>query len=334
LERIFALIEQSKGDISAFTAIMEERNLPTEVYPPAHYPTAYYLAGLALMLLNKIRHAIRGYKTPRPFSSKHADLTANYSHEIVRHWLSFLLAYTNRTEADILRGKNVVELGPGGDLGAGLSLLARGAGSYKALDANPLAFSAPDEAYHKLFELLRKEGLSFDTEDLIKELRGALFSGGSERMKYICRKDFDLLAALGRDSADLVFSQAAFEHFDEPEKVISQLSETAKSGAVLVTEIDLKTHTRWIRDADPQNIYRYGESLYRGLSFMGSPNRLRPRDYRVMLEKHGWYNVEILPLSKLDASYVQDLRGSLNQRFRDPVNDMEYLSIMLCATKK
>jgi hypothetical protein len=63
-----------------------------------------------------------------------------------------------------------------------------------------------------------------------------------------------------------------------------------------VAEIDLKTHSRWIRDHDPNNIYRYSNAIYRALWFRGIPNRVRPYEYRAIFEAHGWTNVRITPL--------------------------------------
>ena len=47
--------------------------------------------------------------------------------------------------------------------------------------------------------------------------------------------------------------------------------------AHLVAEIDLQTHTRWIRNVDPLNIYRYSGQLYGSFRFSdgdGAPARV------------------------------------------------------------
>jgi hypothetical protein len=127
-----------------------------------------------------------------------------------------------------------------------------------------------------------------------------------------------------------VFSQAAFEHFDDVERTVEQLSVVCRPGAQIVAEIDLKTHSRWVRDHDPNSIYRYSDSLYRALWFRGIPNRVRPYEYREIFEAHGWSNVVITPLER-----ISDPRklGSVSRRFRDPRNELDLLSIVFCATK-
>jgi len=117
--------------------------------------------------------------------------------------------------------------------------------------------------------------------------------GYESRLRYVVNKNFDIVAAFGKATIDLVFSQAAFEHFDDIEKAVSQLSEICKDGALLVAEIDLKTHSRWIRDVDPNNIYRYSNYVYNLFRASGTPNRYRPYQYKEALERFGWSNIYI-----------------------------------------
>ena len=158
--------------------------------------------------------------------------------------------------------------------------------------------------------------------------------GKNDKLNYVCRKDFDL-SIFKEEKVDIVFSQAAFEHFDNVEKTVAQLSEVVKHGGIFIAEVDLKTHTRWIRDADPLNIYRYSDVTYNLFKFSGSPNRVRPFEYEEILEKHGWTNITINPLTILEKNYLnRKMIVSLNRRFSDPINNMDYLSIMIHAIKK
>lgn len=92
---------------------------------------------------------------------------------------------------------------------------------------------------------------------------------------------------------DIVVSNAAFEHFDDVERTVSPLQQVVRPGGVALIGVDLQTHSRWIRERDPNNIYRYPESLYRLFSFPGQPNRLRPQAYRTLFERHGWQDVTL-----------------------------------------
>ncbi|HEX3047124.1 MAG TPA: hypothetical protein VHY08_20390, partial [Bacillota bacterium] len=105
-------------------------------------------------------------------------------------------------------------------------------------------------------------------------------------------------------------------------------------GTILIAEVDLKTHTSWIRDLDPLNIYRYSDFIYNLFKFRGSPNRLRPFEYEEILKKNGWTDIQIIPSNKLEKEYMLKVKDNLNRRFREPINQMDYLSIILCATKE
>ncbi|MBN1308394.1 MAG: methyltransferase domain-containing protein [Chitinispirillaceae bacterium] len=171
-------------------------------------------------------------------------------------------------------------------MGIGIYLLSKGRCQYNACDVNDLMKSTPDNFYEQLFKKIKiidsQTDISFLKEQLMKAKTGSI-----SRLNYVVRNNFDFISAFGESTIDLVFSQAAFEHFDNIESTISQISSVCKTGAILVVEIDLKTHSRWIRDKDPNNIYRYQDWLYNIFRFRGIPNRIRPFEYKEALEHFG-----------------------------------------------
>ncbi len=84
---------------------------------------------------------------------------------------------------------------------------------------------------------------------------------------------------------------------------------------------------------DPLNIYRYSDFIYNLFKFSGTPNRLRPLEYKRLLEAHGWGNITISPLLKVNIEYLEKVKNSLHKKYKNPLNQMDYLSIMVCATK-
>ena len=282
-------------------------------------------------MLNKARHYIRGYRNPRPFPIADIKRATEYDFSVVNQWLQVLEDYT-RDKAN-LTGKTILELGPGADLGIGLILLARGAKKYNAIDVNNLVDCVPERFYDEFFDYLRLSGEI--NKDIIKDLHTQLKltqAGKNDRLNYICRKDFDI-TIFEKDAIDLVFSQAAFEHFDNIGMTFSQLGKVVKSGGILVSEIDLNTHTRWLCNVDPLNIYRYRESIYNFFRFRGSPNRHRPFEFKQIFEKYGWDDIRIVPLTKVDNNYLSKVKNYLAPRFRHESNQIEYLTIMICARK-
>ncbi len=288
----------------------------------------FYVFGLGFLSLAKAKNVLQGYTTPKPFSFSDIERCVDYDITVVEHWLSWLRNYTNNSYS--IADKNVLELGPGSDLGVGIYLLAKGCLKYNACDVNDLMKSTPGEFYQTLFDKIKTIDNQLDIAPLKEELEKTK-AGTPSRLNYVVRDDFDLVFSFGASTIDLVFSQAAFEHFENVEKIISQLGEACKPGAILIAEIDLKTHSRWIRDKDPNNIYRYPTWIYNIFRFRGIPSRLRPFQYKAAFERFGWTNILIFPLREI--SDQNDCYSGMHRIFSDKINQMNYLSIMICAKK-
>ena len=287
-----------------------------------------------LLAANKLRHAVRGYRRPRPFPVTEFERAVDYDLGVVAAWRRRLRDYLGRDHE--LAGQRVLELGPGADLGVGLHLLQLGAARYDAFDVHNLAVAAPRAFYDRLLARLQEiersgTDMRIDRTEFERQLDRAL-RGEGDRLHYVCRPDFDL-AVFGERTIDLVVSQAAFEHFDDVAAVMRGLSRIVKPGGLLVAEIDLQTHTRWIRERDPLNIYRYGDRVYDLFRFRGSPNRARPGEYAAHLAEHGWERVVIVPDRVADEAYVASVRPALAARFRGEGESLGYLSIYVCATR-
>lgn len=286
-----------------------------------------YAAGLGFLTLAKAKNVLTGYSSPKPFQLTESERCIAYDLKVVDEWLSHLQAYAGR-QADVAH-KAVLELGPGSDLGVGLYLLARGAACYNACDVNDLMKGVPAEFYARLIDRIAAIEGTAPASFLRTEIDAAR-AGAASRLRLAVRSDFDFAAAFGPDSIDLVFSQAAFEHFDDIDHTVERLTRVCKPGALIVAEIDLKTHSRWIRDKDPNNIYRYSDAVYERFRFRGIPNRVRPYQYREIFQKHGWVDVTITPLEQVGASPPA---FSANKRFAHARNELGYLSIVFCARK-
>jgi hypothetical protein len=198
------------------------------------------VAGLALGGANAARHRVRGYRTPRPFASGDQARAWAYNEKVVARW-------EQRGEI-VWSGRRVLELGPGPDLGTGEIILARGAGSYLAVDLFPLV-----------------------------EL---------PQLQYMLTTYPDMADVEG--PFDLIVSNATLEHFDDVPGTFRRLRELASPECVMVHHVDAKTHMRWIKNVDPLNILRYRDGVYRLLSFPGAPNRLRASDYVSAAEAAGF----------------------------------------------
>ena len=286
--------------------------------------------GLLIMFLNKIRHEIKGYTSARGFKFEDMERVINYDFRVIKRWMDYLEQYQVGASAFI--GKNILELGPGADLGIGLISLAEGAASYNALDVHNLVKGTPNEFYDQLFNILKIDpNLSVDIDFLREQLK-LTQKGKNDRLNYLCQEDFDL-SVFKDKKMDVILSNSAFQQFDNPAKTIEQLSQISQPGAFFVALLDLKTHTRWINQRDPLNIYRYSDRIYNRLKFRGSQNRFRPVEFKQMLENNGWKNVQIIPRLQLEQDYLNTVSQSLHPKFHPTDNQMDILTCMICATK-
>lgn len=288
----------------------------------------YHFIGAALVIMNYFRHMLSGYKTPRTFSNSEIEKAVDYDLGIAEGWAQNLRNYSG--EAKPLNDKVVLELGVGPDLGTGTVLLAMGARKYFALDVNNLAALASEKFYKRLcIRISRNSDFNVDfAQEQIEKYR----QGFDSKLRYIVDKEFRISEV--PEEIDIVVSHAAFEHFDDIEKTVTAISSKVKKGAILIIHVDMNTHTRWIKDRDPLNIYRYSELFWNIFKFRGAPNRERIPTYKKLFEKNNWIHIMIEPRAILEEEYVAKVLPTLDRKFCDlDTQEMRILSFMLIARK-
>lgn len=286
-----------------------------------------YAVGLVFLALAKAKSLIHSYPSPKSFDIDKIQRCIDDDIKVVDDWLYRLKAYADGEEN--LKGKNVLALGPSSDIGIGLYLLTKGCFQYNACDVNNRMRMMPESFYRQFFGRLSSSEPQ-EKIDFLKQQLAAFKAGYPSRLNSLVRDDFDLVAAFGPATVDLVLAQAAFEHFDDVPATMAQLHTVCKPGAILVAQADLTTHSGWICQRDPNNIYRYPQALYNLFRFRGSSNRVRPFQYQAALKTAGWQDISIYPMSVLGEG--EGYTG-LDKSFRDQQNQMDYLSIVLCARK-
>jgi cyclopropane fatty-acyl-phospholipid synthase-like methyltransferase len=188
-----------------------------------------------------------------------------------------------------------LELGPGDYLFAGEVLLGRGCQSYAAIDAFRLASVVP------------------------------------QGVQYLIDSLFRVDQAVGEKRFDRFLSCAAFEHFDDVADTLRRLTKTAKPGALLSILVDFKTHSRWIREVDPNNIYRYPDWLYRLFHFRGQPNRVRPNQYVKILKALGWTDIALTSVESASSRYLGRTSAHVSRTFLSDDSDLGVLVGIITA---
>lgn len=296
------------------------------IKPPVYNQYFLYGLGLCLRVINKVRRTLIGYTTPRPFSTKEVERSVSYCIDVVENWEKVLQTYSGRENP--FANMNVLEIGPGPDLGTGLVVLAMGAKSYAAIDKHKLVCKTPQLFYDKLLEKLE---IFPEYESAKAALKVFQSNNINDVFSYICGS---CLEELTSKTFDVLVSQAVLEHIIDIESVLKTLYKKMTPGGVMVHEIDFGTHTAIIRDIDPLNHLRYCEAIWDLLKFDGSPNRLQFSDYENILKEFGFKKIERKPLRILDKQYVQRTKSHLSTQFRDyPDEEIAIKSLYLLATK-
>ncbi len=255
--------------------------------------------GLGFLGLAWAKNKLNGYSTPNGVAKSDPEGQIAYLLDIFASLRRFM-----PPDFD-LRGRDVLELSPGASRGNGVLFLALGARSYHAIDVFDLAGREDPDFYGRLLDRF-PEGRTTDRA----RARAFANTAGLREFGYAVGRDFDIPRLAEGRTFDLIVSCAAFEHYDDPASAIAAMTQVARPGCEAVHIIDLQTHSRWIREHDPNNIYRYPEPLYRLFAFPGQPNRQRPADYVGDFESQGWSDVRFVPSRTVDPALREaSLRG-------------------------
>lgn len=245
------------------------------------------------------KNKLKGYTTPNDVAKSDAEGQIAYLLDIFASLRRFM-----PPDFD-LRGRDVLELSPGASRGNGVLFLALGARSYHAIDVFDLA-AGEDPAFYERLLARFPEGSAADRERALSIVRAPV----CREFGYAVGRDFDIPRLAEGRSFDLIVSCAAFEHYDNPAAAIAAMTQVARTGCEAVHIIDLQTHSRWIREQDPNNIYRYPEALYRLFAFPGQPNRQRPAGYVSDFEGAGWDDIRFVPSRTIEPALREaSLRG-------------------------
>lgn len=276
--------------------------------------------GIVFLVLAWAKSRLHGYSTPNLVRSEDVDGKVGYAVHTAGAWRRYLPATVE------IRGRDVLELCPGSSLGTGAALLGMGAESYRAVDVFRLASTEDVVLFDKVLDLLAQDQAAADIERARSLVRST-----DDHFGYRVDRSFDIPALVAGRKFDLIVSCAAFEHYDDIDATIANISKVARTGCVAAHIVDYQTHSRWVREHDPNNIYRYSEGLYRLFSFPGQPNRRRPLDYVRAFEANGWKNVRVVKAQTVAPADLARLTSGMAPPFNRPEMQMDVLAGVVIA---
>ncbi len=231
-----------------------------------------------------------------------------------------------------VKGRRVLELGPGRNLGTALVLACHGA-RMTAVEPNAVAWEAD---YHPLFYAALREWLARN--------RSLLDRGPLDRVVRKGRIPEELIdfrpgsledsPSLPGNSMDIVFSNAVLEHVFDLQTTLAELARITRPGGLNFHQIDLRFH---LLSSDPLKFILYNSRKYARLREFTSGecgSRVRYAEYKNLFQEAGFRVVGEEINLWADPEYLAGLRKKIKKRrsnpYRDwPAQDLAVLSARL-----
>jgi hypothetical protein len=312
------------------------------------------------------QNIVNNWRVSRRVSSGNIEASYGSSHSHISY-LSDSVAYINATYEDYLRyaelspdeirGKRVLEIGHGDNLGVALRFIAAGAAEVICLDK---FYSKRDpERQREIYLALRAE-LDGEARRRFDEVID-LTSGSeiiSDRLKSVYGTGIeDAVELFGAGSFDLIISRAVLQSIQEIDAALAAMERLLDGGGAMAHKIDLRDLGMFTGGGmHPLTFLTIRDSLYRRMTSATDKANRRLAGYyskklselslesRIFITEIVGQRDEIIPhkekiepgVDYCDASLalINEIRPRLNARFKD-LSDEELLvsSIFLVAEK-
>jgi SAM-dependent methyltransferase len=238
---------------------------------------------------------------------------------------------------EFLRGKRVMEIGPGVNFGAILTLACYGA---EVLVVE--RFSSPwNPHYHPKFYARLRDKLAERRPSIDLTPLDMIISQGKYPQGTISVHSCSLeeLGGVPEQSIDLVFSNAVFEHLYDLKSAFAHLSRITKPGGLGLHQVDFRDH----RDPSrPLEHLLFGDREFSRVfkeKHSECGNRFRPSEMGQCMEAVGFEVREFRPDLYAEEEYLKEFLGRLRQakksRYRKfSAEDLRYISGLFIVVRK
>jgi SAM-dependent methyltransferase len=193
----------------------------------------------------------------------------NYTYEqMAYHCNDVYESYLNHLGSDFeLKGKKIIEVGPGRSLGVSLLFTSLGGAE-------------------RVYAVDRFNCLSHNNELVLKTLV-------PEYMQYVKKIEYIIspienLLYREQGKVDLIVSNAVLEHVADLDKTLKSFHSLLSHDGIMVHKIDLRAHNRFLNKG-PLYFLKYSDFLWKRMSnHIGAPNRKRLPGYKKLLKRNGF----------------------------------------------
>ena len=227
-----------------------------------------------------------------------------------------------------LKGKTVLEVGPGVNYGTAMILACHGA----RVTVVDRFLPTWDDFYHPRFYSRLRDWIGANLPGADVSPLDNLLAHGWHCPEVIGSQPAALedLSSLPEAGMDAVLSNAVFEHLFDPKAAAKSLAHASRPGALGLHQVDFRDHRSFERplefllmsdsDFDREFDERHGEC----------GNRWRPSEMAALFEKVGFRVIEFKPTIFAEDDYVEELvprlRAAEQSRYRD--SDIDQLRVV------
>ncbi len=255
---------------------------------------------------------------------------------------------------DSLKGKRILELGPGDNLGVALKFLAAGAASVVCLDR---FYSKRNSDHERAIYKAMRESLSAEEQsrfDQAVTLTEDDVRFNEEKLRSVYGVGLEGFAdKLGNEKFDLILSCAVLEEIYDPDPVFAAMHRLLAPGGSLVHIIDLGDYGMFREQGmHPLTFLTISESIYKRMaSDSGLPNRKRLGYYIEKMKELGYQSkffvTSLLPNGRLepaaeyapgrfkqDSNLVANIRSKLASDFKNLDEEQLLIDGVLLVARK
>lgn len=228
---------------------------------------------------------------------------------------------------DFLKGKAILEYGPGDVLGVAMLMYAHGAEFVQCVDRFPLerASAKNIRIYMEMLDRLGPE--QRDRASRAFNDFGEPGSGFNPRLvKYSVTRN-GLIDK--QDAYDLIISRAVLEHVDRLEMTIRDMANALRTDGIAIHKVDLKSHG--MDRYQSFDFLTWPESMYRLMnSHKGNPNRWRVDKYKELVGRHGLRFKALEHTGQLAPEKIDRIRPKLATSFRGiPTDELTWMGFWM-----
>jgi SAM-dependent methyltransferase len=323
-------------ELNRAVLIKEVRNLAWSLYPDpvknwikyVHRQVGYYLGSYNLETDGTLPFNLQ----PLDASQEALERDVKYALGTATTWIDILPGGEK-----FLKGKKVMEIGPGINFGSILTLACHGA---EVLVTD--RFLTPwDPDYHPKFYALLKERLAGRWPGIDLSPLQRIIATGQYPRESICAYTCSLenLSEVPAGSVDLVISNAVFEHLYDLRSAFAHLARITKPGGLGLHQVDFRDHRDYSRPLEYLLLSKKEFTILFGERHGECGNRFRPREMWQLFESAGFEVKEFRPDIFVEEEYLTEflerLRQAKKSRYADyDPEDLRHVSGLFMVVKK